>query len=439
MSGSPSFDEIEAQASAITDVLETFRKFADDTMIAKLTAVLDLLEGDYTPTMLSAWCQDFRAGMSALLDPSFVRRAADAIWLEFAKQIGKPARNPSDAFGFLRQHMQDNTIRLETRAITHDTTFTAGGSNVGDGGALRLTVDENNDELEAMAIEAKLFECVVDENAEGGIRHAETFRVEGEDSSPDWLQGYDRGSGLMSRIVSLHSGTGEGGSLLRNSSFTDHDTSDPSSTTKVSGWVIDTPANIAEETSAVFRTHPGQGTLTSKAIDFTGNAEIQQDLEDAGIKLNPRWPYLAFLRWRRESSADGTLSLSMGSHSGSVDVTTGTNDQWNLLTVAINQNCWYENFKETDLDIAIALASNTTGNVVVDDVYFGPWTLLDGTFWALYGGATPWSLKDTLTVTDTGGDPHSGGENQYHLCYRTGYGHLPHTAAGTPPEWTDPS
>ena len=98
----------------------------------------------------------------------------------------------------------------------------------------------------------------------------------------------------------------------------------------------------------------------------------------------------------------------MGSQTATVALSAQT--EWNELTLPFDENLWYENFAEDELDIQVALESNAGGYVLFDDVIFSPLTPVDGTWYWLRGGATPWMAAnatlpegDKFTWTDTGG------------------------------------
>jgi hypothetical protein len=84
-------------------------------------------------------------------------------------------------------------------------------------------------------------------------------------------------------------------------------------------------------------------------------------------------------------------------------MTTLSDDAWNVVDVpdAQGQNCWYDSMAENDLDVGFALASRTSGCLYLDDIVFAPMTPIDGAFYALVGGATPFKAKDVFTVTDS--------------------------------------
>ena len=83
--------------------------------------------------------------------------------------------------------------------------------------------------------------------------------------------------------------------------------------------------------------------------------------------------------------------------------------------------------------ITIELASNTTGDLLVDDFLLGPMTRVDGAWVAIVGGATPFVLRDVFTVTDTSTDT---GIIQTQFAKSLGY-YLPHLSSSN--TWADPT
>ena len=454
MSGTPTEAEIQTQWSHAINILETMRNHIDATHAggAGLWDTLEqTLEGEYLPAELSRFVNDFRAGCSDLISPSRAAAVLTPILFEYMKRIdldatttdgfGSGKRSVPEMFRALYDWFNDNTLTVESRAISYDTTATTSGT--GNGAIERLTVDENGYNLEACHVETKRFKCVADRNS-GVNEHAEIFEVIGEASSFDSVLRASFGSGTQANttIVSKNAGNSQGGSLLSNSSFT---TYDAAATPKFSGWTEDSgSANISQDAAVYYRSHPGATAGTDASLDFTGNAKISQPLSAMRTRrLDPDLPYQVRLMWRRENTADGTLTLRMGTSNVSVDVTTGTNDQWNELIIGAGSpttSQWFRQFNEADLDIEIELASNTTGNVLVDDVIFAPYDLIDGTYWWMRqnagGGTAPvsWLLDDKLVFTDTGGAP-STGKIQWWL-WVAGLGYLP--SSGTP-TFADPT
>ncbi len=81
--------EIETQWQNAVDILEKTRVFADGTVGIdnELDTLYSSLRGDVTPDRLSAAGEEYRRGLSDLLDPSRVRDFLDPILREYANRI----------------------------------------------------------------------------------------------------------------------------------------------------------------------------------------------------------------------------------------------------------------------------------------------------------------------------------------------------------------
>lgn len=433
MPGSPTFEECESQTRAVTDFFETYRKFVDDTLLAKLEAIEAAIEGDHTGG-LADWVASRRAQLSAVMSRQTARAGFAPILMDFAKVIGRPARNPVQAKAYLREYMEDNSLTTEERSITFGAWSKSSGT--GDGAFYRLTVGPDGTDLDSGAIEARRAVCIRDQNT-GADEHAEVFRVEGAKASPDWVQAYDQGSGLTAEFTASHAGSGDGGSILRNSSFTQFDTSAASSATdKVTDWDITSNATNIATSTTTFRDHPGIGTQTDRSLNLSGDCTIRQKLSSIGRSLNPNSAYLFLIRYQRQSSCDGDLAISLGSTTATVDLTGASNGSWATLVPTLDENLYSRNLSEADVELEIDLSSNTTGNVLIDDVVVVEFQFFDGTGLVLVGGATAWLVEAEYAATDSGGDPNSGGEIEYWMGRVGGYGPLPN---GSSPTFADPT
>jgi len=415
----PTEAEAQNQLQLAVDILKETRLFAEtnaENFIALEDALIQVLEGDYSAQIAGA-VGAVRAGLSGMM----ARGSAAALLYPIALHLGQiyniPETDQATLAARLWRAFHDGSETVASRNITFATPA-AGGGNTGNGSLHRLTVDELNYDIEACHMEAKTAEVVADANS-GANEHQEIWQVKGVESSKDWV-GYS-GSGLVGTIRCISAEQ----SLLVNPSFSTYD-STGGLTTKFDGWTITTAAaNVTQDTADYYR-EAGPGDTTPAAIDFVDNDKIVQKLSVRRTALNRNTPYYLQIAWQRESSADGTLTLRCGSNSASVAVNTGTNDAWNVLKLALNQNLWPANFNEDPCDIEIELASRTTGNVLVDDVIFAPFTPFDGTWWFAVGGATPFLLQDTFTMTDA----LAGSDSIIQYWWWRAFGtYLPHTTA----------
>ena len=450
MSGVPTEAEIQTQWKAAVNVLETMRAHVDTTHAAAsgLWDVLEQsLEGTYTPTEMASFVNAFRAGCSSLVSPQMAQRAIRPIINEYAaaidaaavggdvtKGFGTGNRSISELFRALYDWFAAKSYTVESRAITYDTTASLGGANVGNGSISRLTVDENGYNLEACTVEKKLFKCVSDQNS-GTIENAEVFEVIGEASSPDSLlrASYGSGAGANTTIVSRNAGSGSGGSLLTNSSFSQYNAS---SSPKFSGWVESAvPASsIDQDTTNYYRTHPGASVNASLEITGgLGTVTLKQPLSLMNVRrLDPDLPYQfrIMLNATVGSASGGTVTIRMGSQSHFADIS-DLSSGWNELALVFDEGLWFRSFNQAPLDVEIEWSGSTSGTLLIDDAIFSQLELIDGTYWWLRAAAAtpvPWAVDDVLAFTDTGGAPATG-KLQWWL-WVAGFGYLP--SSGTP-------
>ena len=432
MPGSPSYAEMVAALQAVADYVEDTRAYIDGTALGLLDVIQQTAEGDYWPAASAAFAENMRASLAA----SISQPALFAVMQGWLAEMGKIMSSPAAANDVARlradlyNYLNDNSYSVKPRGITYATPSAAGG-NTGSGLLARLTVDENAYALEGQGpVELKTAICRIDQ-VTGADRGAEVFEFYGTEASPDAAGIFAGGTGTSQLVNVLNSRD----SLLVNSSFDDtHGTTD-AATDKIPGWEILSGATSLEEipnsTVAVFVTAPNVSADSSQSLRFEGNAEVRQYLDDslAAGGLNVRVPYCMRVMVYRESSCDGTLTIAVGSNTASVNMTTQTNDTWEELILTMNENLWPSQFYEDQLDVRIALATNTTGSLLIDDVIFAPMTLVDGTYYFLRGGATPFKIDDKFTWTDTDADGSAGAKVQS-LFNRAGLGYVPHN--GTP-------
>ena len=441
-SGRPTEAEVRTQWKNAVDILEKHRVYADATAAAagELDVLEQSLEGEFTPAALGAAAAQFRALLSDGIDLDSAQSFLEPVLFEFMNIVAA-STTPTEDFGaayrdiagMLRSlydyHANFSTpITIKSRAISYSASTATGngtgGSIVGNGAVLRLTKDERNYNLEACFVETKTFRCRQDQNS-GVKKHAEVFEVIGEVSSSDALlrqnssttPDYGSGEGSSAFISSLHAGSGSGGSLLKNSSFTTFNNA--TTENKFSGWdqsySVMTASGVSQDTGVSYRGTPGITASNDASLKLTvsggsTNAIVMtQTLANLNIgSLDPDLPYFLRIMWNGNSgtAAGGTVRVRLGSKEVTASVvSTGT---WFELIIPADTNTWFRNFNQADFGIDIEWRGGTSGYLLIDDVILAPYDLIDGTYWVMRGNAashTPWLLDDTLTFTDTGGLP----------------------------------
>lgn len=366
-------------------------------------ALTTAIDGNFTPAALGALA-NLRRAIASTLTPETLR----AVWRPFLQEMVLAADLQSlsgaselTMLDAIRQHMVDNDLLIRGRKFTFGAPA-AGGGNVGVAGALlRCTVDKDGFPLPT-GPEAKSAKVTKDALL-GTRKYAEVWTFEGALPSQDNLDW--QGSGLAVEVPSAHPLST---SIIKNPSFDQHDVSAdntaPGSTTGVTNWTITGSASNFRLRSAAgytFGGYPGQ-PATQWGLEIVASDSISQALATVspGISFGDG-PYLIGIRWKKKSSATGTLSIALGNSSASGSITSATNDVWNFLYVALDEDAYFDNFNTTDLALTITAGTLATGTVVVDQVYVCPLANVDGTYYLPVSGSTPWLKDDVYTWTDS--------------------------------------
>lgn len=439
----PTWDEAWAQTKATINQLQKLSAFCGVGSGLWLTledTLIQSLEGEYIQGVL-AGAKANRAALSAILSPQSVASRLTPHLFEIARVAGIPERDVTTILPKLRDYMVANSYSVQERNINFPT-ITAGGGNVGNGTIHRLTVDKDNKELEGLFMEAKTAICRLDQNQVQ--KHAEVFEFRGVESEQDYLRVL--GSGMSASIAAINAGANGSQRFIQNPSFETFTGTAPTAgtpttptSTNVTGWVITTAASaqVLLDTPSPYRGYPGDGVASGSslyALRFTGNNKIVQT---PGLTVKPTWvpetPYFMQVAVYRESNCDGNIILRLGNTSRTVAMSGLTNAAWNVVTLTLNDDLFYQTFKEADLTIEVELASRTTGSCVLDDIIVSPFTNVDGSWYIVVGGATPFLKDDVFTWTDqlTGSDA-----VVQHWWWRAGWGYLP---ASSSPTIADPS
>ena len=107
-------------------------------------------------------------------------------------------------------------------------------------------------------------------------------------------------------------------------------------------------------------------------------------------------------------------------------------DTWLLLTLAFDENLYYDNFRQPDLAVSVAVAG-LAGTVTIDDYVIAPMENLDGSWYATVGGLAQWEREDEFSWADEETVPTVWSE----MLWRAGLGSLPSTTGA--PTITEPT
>lgn len=440
----PTWDEAWAQTKATINQLQKLSNFCgvdSPNWLGLEDTLIQALEGEYIQGVLNGAKAD-RAALSAILSPASVARRLTPHLFELARVAGIPERDPTTILPKLRDYMVANNLSVQERNINFPS-ISAGGGNVGNGLIRRLVKDKDAMEIEGLFMEAKTAICRLDQNQVQ--KHAEVFEFRGVEAEQDYLKVL--GSGMISSVAATHAGASGSQRFLQNPSFetytgtapTAGTPSTPSSATQLTGWTITTIANsrVLLDTPSPYRGYPGDGVASGSslyAVRFTDNNKIVQT---PGLTVKPVWdpatPYWMQVAVYKESNCDGNIILRFGATSRTVAMSGLNNAAWNVVGLLLDEDLFYLSAKEADFSVEVELASRTTGSCVIDDVIISPFVNVDGSWYIVVGGSTPFLYNDSFTWTDalTAGD----GVVQY-WWWRAGWGYLP---ASSSPTITDPS
>lgn len=452
----PSEAEIQSQWKNAINVLEKTRVYADGSLVnagGYIDVLVQSFEGDYIPISGAAFISRIRALLSSAVDRQQALAVMEPVLYEYAAILrasgtlgyGSGFQTTRDVFAALYQWLHDNTGSVETRAITY-ATVSASGSNVGNAVVSRLTLDRYGYPLEACTVEKKMIKCISDQNS-GAQKWAEAFEIAGTAAGFDGLLRGSMGSGDAARTLlrARHAGSGAGGSLLNNSSFSDFTAAATSE--KFTGWVETLTGaavigDVTQDTTNYYRTHPNASVNGSLKISMDNAGDsvlLKQTLDDMRIsRLDPNTPYFLRLMWNRSigSGTGGTVALKLGGNT-TVTVAVAAQSGWQELVIPFTATCWLEEFGQDAFDIEVGWSAGTAGYILFDDVLFCPWDLVDGTYWLIRQNAgTPTAnlIEDEYYAVDSGGAPGTG-VLQY-WCWVAGLGYLPSNAS---PTIADPS
>ncbi len=345
-----------------------------------------------------------RAAMNAMIQQGAVRAILDPVIIEWGKLLNVPETDPDT---ILRPRMSDQFIvdgdSVKDRDITRGAAV-AGGSNVGDGSLLRNTTDADSEPIESSYVEIKTFEITPfagqDANT-GATRNREVFSVLGGDKAPDELERTGSGVDTTIRLVEASE------SIVVNAGF-DLYTGTIGSPTGIPSWtssVTVDSSNYEFSETDIYQPKPN-ANVTRLSLNIKAMAAaLTQRLDLRSGSILPETPYIVQIAFNRSvGSADGTLTLALGTASASVAM--AAQSGWQVLRLPIGADSWLKNFNEDELDVSISRTSGTTGELLIDDLICVPMTFIDeglggGSWWAMVGGETPFLTGDVFTVTDT--------------------------------------
>jgi len=389
---------------AVVKVYEEQRKAAATTSSTNFltleAAVIAALSGDFVNEMTTAIKSTRNKLVTVLNDAN---NALTVAFRYYAQTINVPETDFQSAITRVYDWFVTNSYTIPSRLFVFGSA-SAGGSNTGDGTIVRLNVDANGFPIENQAADTKTAKCIADATS-GTEKNEENFEFRGQAAPPDILT--FAGSGKKTNIASLSAKASQ--RFIRNASFSQSTPAGPTaSPTDITSWTSDITVNGTNYeliggtgVNGYYRAFPGDTTPLALRLKATGTTTLSQNLETLRSQFSTSVPYYVHVAWRRKGTADGTLTLTLGASSASVDITTGVADAWNILKIGPGTANWLQNFGQAALSLSIARTSATTGNVDIDDVVIAPFASFDGSWYAVVGGATQFLLDDSFTFADS--------------------------------------
>lgn len=418
--------QVQALFTAMVDLLEDSEIWLDGTFMTEVEAIYDAIaagdQQEEDAAQISALAAVI-AGGEALYGKIV------ALFRTLHPTVGRYAgsanlKDRAVNWNALHEKLIGDSESVKSRGLTKFTSWSAGGSNVGDGAFVVFNTDIDATALDISHIETITLLCTAQGTESGIASDGGQFAVNGEDAGErDWSEGgsgkgmanaYRRAHGAgvndwhakvktlgVGKTLNSVGGSASSGNLNRNA-----DWEGTVQASNVAQWDIESGgSNLSADT-----TTPWKGTQSLKA---TGDFVISQSLEGrAGIRTGqayrldaPGWIHA------NVSGADVTIKVKDDDTDHATitqDFTSLTDATWTDLTGvsfvlpdAIGEN----------LRVEIEL-SNYTGSdhILIGDTILQEMTLVDeGRAVAIRTGQTNWRKGDTATGATTSTD---AGEKQ---------------------------
>jgi len=409
--------ELWTQLANAIKILDELWKFGGNN-VTNIIGLQDILVQSFNGNHASTTSASVAALRDSISTLSIDTTLLDSLILELASNgyssLATDIDNALEDIAFAMDGLSETVLE---RNITYGSLVT-GGSNVGDGILYRLITDQFANKIETMTFDGGTTRGTIqtDKNT-GATSGTESMLLFGDGRQKvDELDLGDTPEGSIT-ITAKRSDDG----ILTNGGF---ETSSGTAPTIVfTGWTPSVQANIDEETTTFHR--------GAKSINFIDNVEIEQHIVTAASSIDITKPVFLIVRFQRQLSCDGTLTIRLGSQTESVVLAAQTG--WNDLYLGIdNEKGWYDVFKEDDSSLGarvnIALSGRTTGNLLIDEVILAQPDQFDGKWYLLTAGEADFINGDTFSFVDSvNGTAGGDGRIQFTMS-RLYQKYLPHTS-----------
>jgi hypothetical protein len=316
---------------------------------------------------------------------SFILRAQELYRLLVIEMARSSAVNSPAGEDFERAYrdcwlyMHDNNQWVRRRLMSYGSPA-ASGLPVGTGSWYRVTTDQKAYTIESTQVDVLTAECVFDKRT-GTTSGQELFEMRGRAAGRDILEQLGAGRAKPIQVTSEDTG------LLDSAGF--EGTFQSSGTTLLGDWTCTAAGNMAANSVAYYR--------GAQSCQFNANDTLIQNITN----INRNVPHFACIRYK-QNTANGVLTLTVGSKTAAVTLTAGAAGSWTDLYIALDSNCWPDNFIQNSTQFKITWAVTAAAHgVLVDSCIFAPMTEFNGHYHVLTAGATDWAVNDKWTATDT--------------------------------------
>lgn len=424
----PTYAQVAAQIGYGVAPIEKLRRAAvtqyttlqgDQSFCAHMQTFQTNLKSDYATETVNALAA-VRAFLSAALAPEVKARLLLPLLRALGKVASIPGTSAAELLPLLRDWMHANSHYIKSPTSATFASISSGTPHIGNGVVLRVTTDDLGYALWTGHFDAKVIECVTDEQGGAGV-HKPVWEIRGaakpvDNATEKSVTDTGIGSGKVTQLVGLSSD--DTSNYLTNPSFSVRTpTTDYTTLTALSGWTIvsGTIKGVAQSTVSASSYYRNSDQDTSPAcieITKTGGAIFQQ-LRNVDYTK----PYLFQIGVLRRNSAKGAIVLQLCAGTGgagavyasaAVELSTLSNDAWVPLRLPLTTTKpWPRNFAVDTVGIRIRrINAGTTGEARIDDVTGGPGTEHDGAFYwyvttPASGTITKPRKKDQFTAADS--------------------------------------
>ena len=407
----PTEVEIQAIWKNIIKIFEEAKKFASGNVsnFVDLQATLvDSLKGDFTSEIENGIINSRNRVSALLLDAA---NAFELLLRTYGKFIDSPEVDGQSIITRLYDYWVTTGTKITSREFLIGSPTAAGG-NTGNGEVLRLALDENGYSKENLHVESRVAECIADATS-GTDRHEEVFEFRGQSASRDSLR--LTGSSDRTTFTAISARASANGNFVKNPSFSNL-SGTITAPTDIQDWDSDITVNgtnyefvTGTEGVDYYRGFPADTTPYALRIKALA-ADLSQKFEENVSKFDAGTPYFVQIAWKRNTGADGTLTVTLGDKTESVSISSATVGVWNKLRIGLSSDNFYKQFNSgADLKFKITRSGGSTGSIDVDDVLLTPFQSFDGSWYVVVGGTQRFLREDKFTWSDTENAPSGKG------------------------------